>query len=322
MTSTIHVETYLEFLSKEYLSDFVRRGGASVKFVVAVDDVTRDRFAHGIAQAAAGEGLAFARIDSVATKAHQMDQLFFELSRQLDWQDSARRLVRAVYESVSFPVPDEPGALSVDAAAQRHGVDRRELYRSVRRKLEADVLYDHKMNRQFRLAMLRLCQAELGAGDVDEAECRSVLEWLRGDLRQISSVRSSLIYARVARHNARQMLHSTSHWLSRAGCTGLVLQLDLGRLFVSRRPPAEERQGIYYSKTMVLDAYEILRQLLDATDDLHSALVAVTVPIDFLVDDARGLSAYSALSLRLADEVRDRRRSNPYAGLVRLEECP
>jgi hypothetical protein len=33
----------------------------------------------------------------------------------------------------------------------------------------------------------------------------------------------------------------------------------------------------------------------------------------------RGLPAYSALHLRVADEVRDRRRPNPYAGLVRLE---
>lgn len=322
MTSTLRVDSYLEFLSKEYLSDFIRRGGASVKFVVTVDEMTRDRFAQGIAEAAAGEGLVFARIDSVVTKAHQVDQLFFELSRQLNWQECAGRFVRSIYESVSFPVPDQPGALAVEAAAERHGVDRRELYRSVRRKLEAEILYDPAMNQQFRLAMLRLCQAELAAGDIDEIEHRSVLEWLRGDLRQISGVRSALIYSRIARHNARQMMHSTSHWLSRAGYNGLVLQMDLGRLFVSRRPPAEERQGLYYSKTMVLDAYEILRQLLDATDDLHSTLVAVSVPIDFLVDDARGLSAYSALSLRLADEVRDRRRSNPFAGLVRLEECP
>jgi hypothetical protein len=32
----------------------------------------------------------------------------------------------------------------------------------------------------------------------------------------------------------------------------------------------------------------------------------------------RGLPAYSALQLRVADEVRDRRRPNPYAAMVRL----
>jgi hypothetical protein len=38
-----------------------------------------------------------------------------------------------------------------------------------------------------------------------------------------------------------------------------------------------------------------------------------------VADDARGLPAYSALHLRIIDEVRDRRRANPFAALVRLE---
>ncbi|CAN5864940.1 hypothetical protein BH23ACT12_BH23ACT12_14820 [soil metagenome] len=322
MTSTLHVDRYLEFLSKEYLNTYVREGGASVKFVVTVDDVTRDRFSAGIARTAADEGFLYARIDSEMTKAHQVDQLFFELSRQAHWEDLAARYVRSAYDAVFFPVPDEPGALRLESAADRHGVDRRELYRSIRRRLEADLLGNGQMDQQFRLAMLRLCQAQLEAGDVDGSERQAILEWLSGNLRQISALRSSLIYSRIARHTARRMLLSTTRWLPTCGRKGLVLHLDLGRLFVSRRPPAEERQGLYYSKTMVLDAYEILRQLIDAVDDLTSTLVVVSVPIDFLVDDARGLGAYSALQLRLADEVRDRRRPNPFASLVRLEECP
>ena len=63
----------------------------------------------------------------------------------------------------------------------------------------------------------------------------------------------------------------------------------------------------------------MLRQLVDATDDLASTLVTVSAPGDFLADPARGLETYDALRLRVADEVRDRRRINPYAALVRLE---
>ena len=39
-----------------------------------------------------------------------------------------------------------------------------------------------------------------------------------------------------------------------------------------------------------------------------------------MTDDNRGLPAYSALQLRIVDEVRDRRRPNPFAALVRLED--
>ncbi|MGH2770206.1 MAG: BREX system ATP-binding domain-containing protein, partial [Actinomycetota bacterium] len=305
-----------------YLADFVRHGGASVKFVVGSDPEVFDRFHGGLAEVAAANGYLYARIDAAATKAHQIDQVFFALARQADWEALAARFVRSAYDDVSFPVPDRPGELAVAAAAARHGVDRRELYRSVRRHLEAEVLGDHAMPHELRLGMLRLCQAQLVAGDLDDTERDAVLDWLRGDLRQIARLRSSLIYTRIARHNARHLLMSTGHWLVCTGHTGLVLDLDIGRLFVARRPPIEEREGLYYSKTMVLDAYEVLRQLVDATDDLASTLIAVSGPVEFLTDDVRGLPAYTALQLRVADEVRDRRRANPFGALVRLGAGP
>jgi hypothetical protein len=46
--------------------------------------------------------------------------------------------------------------------------------------------------------------------------------------------------------------------------------------------------------------------------------VAALLPPDLITDEGRGLPAYSALQLRVADEVRDRRRPNPYATLVRI----
>jgi hypothetical protein len=322
MSVALGLGPYLEFLSKEYVGDFIRHGGASVKFLVSPDPTTIDRAHAGLAEVAAGEGFVYARVDAAVTKVHQIDQLFFAVARQVDWEALAVRFVRAAYDAVSFPVPDDPAELRVAAAAARHGVDHRELYRSVRRHLEARILRDQAMAHEFRLAMLRLCQAQLDAGDVDQAERDAVLDWLRGDLRQVSRLRSSLIYTRVARHNARHLLLSTAHWLLQTGHGGLVLDIDIGRLLVGRRPPVDEREGLYYSKAMVMDAYEVLRQLVDATDDLAATLVVVVAPLEFVTDETRGLTSYTALQLRVADEVRDRRRVNPFAALVRLTPAP
>ena len=98
-----------------------------------------------------------------------------------------------------------------------------------------------------------------------------------------------------------------------------MLHLDLTRLAEARRPPLAERTGIYYSKAAVLDAYELLRQLIDATDDLEGTLVVALVPPQLVTDENRGLPSYAALQLRVADEVRDARRANPFSSLVRLE---
>ena len=69
----------------------------------------------------------------------------------------------------------------------------------------------------------------------------------------------------------------------------------------------------------MLDAFEVLRQLIDATDDLRGVLVLAVVPPELVTDEARGRPSCTALQLRVADEVRDRRRANPFAALVRLE---
>src|SRR6266498_3531842 len=195
----------------------------------------------------------------------------------------------------------------------------RSRYRSLRRALEHALLGATGLAHEFRLAMLRLCQAELGVGEVDVAERDAVLGWLRGERVALALLRRSLIYGRIGRHSARAMLTSLASWLALVGRGGLVLDVDLARLAVGRRPPVEQREGVYYSKAAVLDAYEVLRQLIDATDVLSAAMVVVVIPPELLTDEVRGLPAYSALQLRVADEVRDRRRPNPYAGLVRLE---
>jgi len=174
------------------------------------------------------------------------------------------------------------------------------------------------MVKDFRVAMLRLCQAQLATGQVTEAEHAAVLEWLHGELRQISRLRSAMIFRRIGRHNARQMLFSLAHWLATNGSVGLLLELDVRRLGFARRPRAEERSGNYYTKAALLDAYELLRQLVDNTDELSHCCVVVVAAPEFLSDTNRGLDAYQALKLRIFDEVRDRSRDNPYASLVRL----
>lgn len=322
MSASLAPAGYLDFLAKEYLSDFVRRGGASVKFIVGTEPSATDAFHTGLAETAGDNGFAYVRLDAATTKIHQVDQVFFAISRQLDWQALSSAFVRSAYDAASFPVSDDPTELRLAAAADRYQVDSRELYRSVRRQLESGILGDQAMAHEFRLAMLRLCQAQLGAGDIDDAERDAVLDWLRGELRQVSRLRSSLIYTRVARHNARHVLLSTTRWLTRCGYAGLVIDLDIARVAVTRRPPVDARDGLYYSKAQSLDAYEVLRQLVDATDDLASTLVAVSSTTDFLTDDSRGLPSYTALQLRVADEVRDRHRANPFAALVRLETEP
>jgi hypothetical protein len=314
----LKADDYAAFLGREYLAGYLPAGGAAVKVAVVGDDGAADRLESALAAATAEHGGSHVSISAESTRVHMVDQIFFAISHAVDWEGLAAAHVRTAYQDAAFPV-QQGAPLTVKEVAHYYDIDSRELYRSVRRLLERSLLSNPMITSEMARAMVRLAQAHLGAGDVDAAEREAVLAWLRGELRSIAPLRSALIYARIGRHNARAMIISTAALLLAAGHGGLVVHLDYGRLAEARRPPVEARSGYYYSKAAVLDAYEVLRQFIDATDDLRGVLVIAVVPPELMTDEGRGLPAYTALQLRVADEVRDRRRANPFAALVRLE---
>lgn len=315
-----HVDAYLDFAADEYLRTYIASGGAAVKLVVPEDGEAAERFGRRLAALAEREDFAHAAVNAAHTRVHLVDHLFFEVARQIDWMALAARVLFDAYQKAGFPAAGTaPAELTVAAVAARHGIDAMELYRSLRRTLESAVLADASLAHEFRVAMLRLCQALTGHIDIVESDRLTVLAWLTGEKVPVTQLRAVLLHNRITRYNARPLLSSLTRWIRKAGRPGLVLLLDLERVALGRRPPVEQRDGFYYSKPGALDAYELLRQLIDSIDELPGLFAAVLLPPELVVDEQRGLPAYTALQLRVADEVRDRNRANPYAALVRLE---
>jgi Protein of unknown function (DUF2791). len=314
--TTLGVAEYLDFVERDYLASYIAHGGSAVKLLSVGDEGAGQELSGGLA--GLGEGFLHASVDAATTRVHLVDQVFTTIARQLDWVGLAEAVVRRAFEGAAFPVPAGNDGVDLAAVAHHHEVDAAELYRTVRREIERIVLRDSALSHEFRVAMLRLCQERLGRGDVSAIERETVVGWLCGDRLPAAELRRVSLHGKVARHNAWPLLSSLTRWVRIAGHSGLVLDLDLARLAVARRPPVGLRDGHYYAKAAILDAYEVLRQLIDATDELAGLFVAAQVPAVLVHDEKRGLPAYTALQLRVADEVRDRRRVNPYAALVRI----
>ena len=313
----IPIDDYVAFLDRDYLHGYVDGGGAALKFVVPPDDGSATEFVERFGEVAQRARFQVANVDSAKTRVHLLEQVFFAVARQVDWDGLATVATHAALASAGYPPPAD-GRLALDGIAAHYRVDPRELKRDVDRQLQAGVHRDYDMVQEFRTAMLRLCQAQLRSGQVVDAEHAAVLDWLRGDLRQISVLKSALIFRRIGRHNARHLLFSLAHWLAVNDRAGLAVVLDIRRLGFARRPIPEERHGYYYTKASLLDAYEVLRQLVDNTDEMANCIFVVVGSPAFLSDTPRGLDAYQALKLRIFDEVRDVNRDNPFSSLVRL----
>jgi len=306
---------YAKFIADEYLTGFVADGGAAVKFAVATDDIALDGFERALAAGSERLGFTFVRVDAAQAKISVIHQVFFAVSTQIDWHGLARRvngsLASELYE-------DDGGAMTVARIAEQNEVDQNIVRREMHKRLSTHVIKNYALAKDFRVAMTQLCLSQLDDDALGQQSCSSILDWLRGDLRLISAVKPMQIYQRIGRHNARAMLASTARWIRQTGGSGLVVNLDLRALAATHRRDVPEDE-IYYTPAALWDAYEVLRQFIDATDEMEGLLVVVSAP-DTLLDDFsnRSLQKYRALRNRIWDDVRDRRHANPYAPMVRI----
>jgi bacteriophage exclusion system BrxC/D-like protein len=309
-------DTWLGSLRSEYLDGFVTEGGAAIKVAVVPSAAVSEALVRSVLGDARDRGCVTAGIDAASCKAHLLHNLFHEVSRQVDWDGLAHDFVRRLVLGTGLAVPPD-GALDVGSIARTSEQDVTIVMQDVRVALTKHLMRDRGLSRQFRLGMLALCKAIVEPDELRVELAAHVRLWLRGELPRVGPLRDAFIHQRIDRHAARTMILSTAAFVRKAGREGLVVTVDVTR-YALPRPLDDGRNR--YSKSAALDMWETLRQFIDGTDDLNGGLFVFVVGRDFVEDEQRGMRGYNALHLRLTDDVRDRRRANPLAPMVRIAE--
>ena len=76
MSKTIPIQDWLQNIDDEYLSAFIREGGASIKFAVTPDGLKPDLY-DAVNIRCQQLDYIFARLDAAETRAHMPQDLFF-----------------------------------------------------------------------------------------------------------------------------------------------------------------------------------------------------------------------------------------------------
>lgn len=317
MTTAIQVDRWMGVLGEEYLGSFIREGGAAMKFAIVPDRGTRAKLITKLQAIARTNGFAFALVDGRNARIHQMDQIFFSVAAQVDWNDLALRTLANLAADAGYQTPDTPAGSFLERLAMTNGIEPALVKMELQRKLGVSVFRHAGMAKDFRIALMQLCMGELAGGNEREVIHQTITDWLTGRNKAISAVKPYQIFNRIIRTNARHHMESLLQALRLAGYAGLSLVLDISRLFETGR--SWDDGSLRYSKAMVLDAYEVLRQFLDSTERFPGLFSAVLAP-DSLLDEEhdRSVEIYSALKYRIYDEVRDRHIPNPMASLLRI----
>lgn len=305
---------WITLLQREYLHSFVADGGAAVKIAVAPPE-NAPALLNDVTKMAQSEGYCVARVDAAITRVHMIDQIFYEVARQIDWDKAVNHWLRDLLQNNGILVPNEQALQDTEAIALANGRQRHELLQEINRLIDNALVQNYRLNREFRTALAMLCRSVTNPQNVSPSDAELIKQWLCGHKCNLSALHRLQIYQRIGRHNARWLLASLTFWLPQAGYRGLVLLLDLNAV-VQERPA--EAATVRYTRNTLLDTYEVLRQFIDDTDEMtHLLLIAVAGP-GLLDDPRRNVDNYTALKLRIVDEVHDRSRSNPLNAMVRL----
>jgi hypothetical protein len=304
---------WLELIEREYLTDFITAGGGSVKFVVG-DAHQLEVVARALDLLAERDGLAHVTIDAAATRLHMIQDVFFAIARSLDWNSMAQYFVERLFRDKGYEWPRAGEAAPAQDVAERNRLDVTLLRRDFRQWLTAEVMQDTEMAQDFRLAITQLCLRRLEPEDPQPGVTDPIMQWLTGELRRIGTLKQTFITTRITRHNGRAMLRSLCRWLRLCGRRGLCASLDTRQL---GRTGAAVGDGLRYSPAAVLDAFEVLRQLIDDREHFAGLLLVVLADEALIGDNAkRSLDAYLALKMRIWSDVRPEGRDNPLAPLV------
>lgn len=318
MDNAMPMAEWARFIGSEYLDSFIKDGGASVKFAVMDEGQIPDLSVALSARSKKADCL-FAEINAVDARVHMPQDVFFAIARQLDWRLLTRRVLLALAGKEGYQVDDVDASASGTIYAgigEANQLDASSVISFLRPEIQRQIFVNRNMSRDFRVAMSHLCLAE-NSDYSDAYSAQALIDWLTGSNTRISNVRHFSVHTPINRTTARHYMESAFYWIRYAGYAGILVFVDNTRTMLSRRPQDGSR---FYTRAMVLDHYELLRELIDSCDRLSGALVIIATNAEFLDEHttSRGFGFYPALMSRVMDDVRDKNLVNPTASLVRL----
>lgn len=317
MTPTLESEEWLRFMRNEYLDTFVKEGGATIKYPIALREEIIPSLRDGLIRNAEESGYLVAHVDAANTKVQMMDQIFFRIAEQIPWRIICEKVILKLAAQHGYIMPLDGEKPLIIRIAEANHVTVETVQLSIRPLIEKNILKYYKYAKEFRIALTHLCSMILAKeSDMDYMEA-ILMAWLTGKLRSVSDLKSYGIYNRINRTNARFMFESLLRWIRFGDYSGLMVVMDIRRLSVSRNPRNDK---LYYTKAQLLDAYETLRQFMDSLERLKGFFMVVIPDIDFINEDScsRGIGLYQALRFRVVNEIHDRERVNPMATMIEI----
>ena len=228
MPIPVSPDAWLDTIHREYLSEYIKSGGSTVKFISG-DSTTLASAQTRLHDLAEDEGYLHVHLD--AAKAlpdgkkpdlHRIDRFFFAATESVDWRERTTAEARGYLDSRGIVVQPGRALNDIDGIAQDNGRTAADLINQLQRELVTGYIKDHGMAIEFRTAISALVRAQLLPDSMTPTTEEVLIEWFAG--RTMPGAAAALkkihIFERITRANARHMLASFCRWLPRPDTAG------------------------------------------------------------------------------------------------------
>ena len=320
---SLSLEDWLATVEYEYLADYVRSGGSSVKVVSGTDAQLRRVAARVQAMAAAADyftaHLDPGQPDEMGKRPdlHRIDRFFFKVTEAVDWKAWAAMQARQYLESRGIHLAEGRALGDLEQIALDNGRDPQDLLNQYQRELATLQIRDPRLSIEFRTAVTALGRALLIPDAVTPTSEEVLLGWFAGQSLPgaSSALKKVQIYERIHLSNARPMLASFCHWLPQTGHAGLVVTLDfrpyefkkiakgkrqaeqLQRLWeaIARGASSEElaqlaeeevraEPELFYSDAAYMQMLTLIRRFIDEIDRFERFFLVILTSPNFYKD--------------------------------------
>ncbi len=302
---------WLDFLTSHYLDGYIAQGGSKVKFLIGPAP-GKTEFLKDLVRRARDKGYEAAYVDLRSARLQQFQTLYGLAVAGIRVDEIVQDLAHALIRRLGY----DPSQIRGDGSFYGWAVGERQRVPEVLKREVIDAMElvwrEVSLAGSFRSAVFGLVLRRLGLLPASFEEERVLHAWLQAEPLRIAETRRFQIYQRINRYNARLMLKSLLHLITFTGRKGLVVGLDNLDVLLERHPETGRRR---YTRAGRDDAYESIRQLIDEIDALPNTWFFFAGGQELLDDDLSGLRSYTALWLRIQEEVYSS-RFNQFLDLV------
>jgi archaellum biogenesis ATPase FlaH len=313
---TLGQEAWLNRIYDYYLNNYIPKGGSKVKVLIGNEGTGKTHLLRCIEYKARemGYNSIYFSARNVENKINNIINFYRMIAASIDFEKIITGLCLKVATSMGYNQEVYDGSGKIMPLLIKDGFGQYDAAKEIRNAVY-NTFKDSDLSPSFFTFACIITRDRM----IDENEVSTSMakNWLMGEKLERLERRSTSLFERLQRTNARYWLNSLIALLNYSGVKGFVVLIDDLEVLTKKD---EEFGKFIFTPNQVKDFYELIRQIIDDAELLNQFFMVIAGDRSLIDDEKRGFKSYEALWMRLQTGLVSSGRFNSFADVVDTDE--